>query len=217
MFEHFDDELRQVLKLAQLDAIRFGQELEARHLLYELLGVDAAQTVAGRALAYLDVDRAAARAQLDADLARGNRQPGSSTQADLTDRDAAALRSLGIDLDEVRARIEEQFGPGALSSVGGPTEEPSGSRGGRGARGRRGWRVGRERGTGQPFGLRAGFTVEAKKLIEATLREALAVGDRHMDTGHLLLAALRTGNGWPLDDMGVAYENARTAVRAVRG
>jgi hypothetical protein len=204
MFHHLDDELRQVLKLAQLDAIRFGQELEPRHLLYAVVGADAAQTVAGRALAHLGVDRAAVRAQLDEDLAGGERQPGSSGGADLDERDADALRSLGIDLDEVRARIEEQFGPGALSSLGGPRDQER--FGPRGAR----------RGGGRPFGPRTTFSDDAKGLLAATLRETAALGDRRIDTGHLLLALLRTGKGWPLDDLDVSYERARAAVGAVR-
>jgi hypothetical protein len=32
--------------------------------------------------------------------------------------DAAALRTLGIDLDRVRERLEETFGPGAIEQTG---------------------------------------------------------------------------------------------------
>jgi ATP-dependent Clp protease ATP-binding subunit ClpA len=42
---------------------------------------------------------------------------------------------------------------------------------------------------------RPAFTPRAKKVLELTLREALAVGDRHIDTGHLLLGLLAEGEG----------------------
>ena len=49
------------------------------------------------------------RADVEADLAarRGGAAGGSAADAD-------ALAALGIDLDEVRRRVEEAFGPGAL-------------------------------------------------------------------------------------------------------
>src|SRR5207244_1975853 len=105
---------------------------------------------------HLDVDVAAARAQLEAELAREGRSSGSAGLSELDDADAEALRSLGIDLDEVRARIEEQFGPGALSPGGRTSERPG-----------RGWSGSRRRGSGRTSAPRIGFTPEAKQLIAA--------------------------------------------------
>ena len=50
---------------------------------------------------------------------RRARQP---RPAPLGEDDAAALRSLGIDLDAIRDAVERQFGEGALD---GPTEDVS--------------------------------------------------------------------------------------------
>ena len=87
--------------------------------------------------------------------------------------DADALRAIGIDLDEVRATVEASFGPGALDRPG--------------RRGRRGM-------TGGPS-----FVPRAKKAMELSLREALALGHGYIGTEHLLLGILRLGEG-------VAYE-----------
>jgi ATP-dependent Clp protease ATP-binding subunit ClpA len=97
MFERFTKEARTVVVLAQdeaaaLDAERIGTE----HL---LLGLAAEQGVAARVLEPLGLGHAALRGELEA--AGGG-------------LDAAALAAIGIDLDEVRRRVEESFGPGAL-------------------------------------------------------------------------------------------------------
>lgn len=85
----------------------------------------------------------------------------------LGDRDAEALRELGIDLDQVRERVEKSFGEGALS------------------RRRPGWR----RGKG---GGHLPFTREAKKSLELALREAVRLGHRQIGTEHLLLGLTRS-------------------------
>jgi len=81
--------------------------------------------------------------------------------------DGDALASLGIDLDEIRARTDAAFGPGAL-------ERAAGER--RGRRGRR---------------SHIPFTPEAKKALELSLREAIHAGSRSIDSGHVLLALVR--------------------------
>ncbi|SNS94506.1 Clp amino terminal domain-containing protein, pathogenicity island component [Geodermatophilus pulveris] len=84
------------------------------------------------------------------------------------DLDADALRTLGIDLDAVRDVVEAAFGPGALEARRG------------------GQRAGRAH-------LR--FTPGAKKALELSLREALALRhDRITDT-HVLLGLLREDRG----------------------
>jgi ATP-dependent Clp protease ATP-binding subunit ClpA len=104
--------------------------------------------------------------------------------------DADALALVGIDLDSVRAQVEATFGPGALD------EDP-------GSRGRR-------------RSSRA-FDGQAKKMLQLSLREALAYKSNRIDTGHLLLAAVRD-TGSPahraLLAVGVTPEQVREAVVA---
>ena len=107
-----------------------------------------------------------------------------------TGLDAEALAALGIDLEAVRARAERLFGVGAL-------DRPAPGRGGR-------------RGTHIPL------DTTAKKLLETTLREAVAAGHRRIDTGHLLLAAVRLDDApahQVLLGRGLAPEEVRRAVR----
>ena len=87
-----------------------------------------------------------------------------------TDLDADALSTLGIDLDAVRSSVEATFGPGALDS-------------------RRGHR---EAGNHIPF------TRPAKKVLELSLREAIALKSRSIGDVHLALALLRAGEGLAL-------------------
>jgi ATP-dependent Clp protease ATP-binding subunit ClpA len=82
------------------------------------------------------------------------------------DLDSKALATLGIDLDAVRERVERAFGPGALSRRG---------------------RCGTPGAT--PFCARA------KKALELTLREAIALGSRDLRAEHLVLGLLRVGDG----------------------
>jgi ATP-dependent Clp protease ATP-binding subunit ClpA len=86
------------------------------------------------------------------------------------DIDAEALATLGIDLDAVRERVERRFGPGALA-------------------GSRRCRRGLWRGPWLPF------TRRAKKALELSLREAVAMGDEVIGSEHLLLGLAREGDG----------------------
>jgi ATP-dependent Clp protease ATP-binding subunit ClpA len=88
--------------------------------------------------------------------------------------DAEALGAIGIDLEEVRRRVEASFGPGALQ-----------------------WRPGRgcSRGRVPLFGGHIPFTPRAKKVLELSLREALALKHRYIGTEHLLLGLVREGEG----------------------
>jgi ATP-dependent Clp protease ATP-binding subunit ClpA len=98
----------------------------------------------------------------------------ATRRAGLTDDEISALRVVGINTDEVFRRIEEAFGPDAL-------EQPSTSQPPR----RRG-RIG------------GPFDPQAKKVIELSLREAIAMGHREISTGHILLALLRHGLSGPV-------------------
>jgi ATP-dependent Clp protease ATP-binding subunit ClpA len=85
------------------------------------------------------------------------------------DIDRDALATLGIDFDAVRERVERAFGRGALSR-------------------RRGCRQGM-------FGGHVPFTPRAKKALELTLREGIALGARDLRAEHLVLGLLREGDG----------------------
>jgi ATP-dependent Clp protease ATP-binding subunit ClpA len=94
--------------------------------------------------------------------------------------DAEALRTLGIDLDEVKRRVEASFGPGALDTP---------------PRRRRGrlplpWRRDQDCEP-QPLTGHVAFTPRAKQALELALREALALKDRHIGSEHILLGILR--------------------------
>lgn len=122
--------------------------------------------------------------------AEGLRQAvtGATRRAGLTEEEVAALRSVGIDADEVFRRIEEAFGPDALADAARPTPR----------------RLSR---LGSPFGR------DAKKVLELALREAIALGHRHIGHEHILLGVLRTGVRGPVGDVlarhGVTYEDVR--------
>ncbi|WP_280422072.1 Clp protease N-terminal domain-containing protein [Nocardia carnea] len=85
--------------------------------------------------------------------------------------DAEALRSIGIDLDAVRETLEANFGADALDRAIPPEESRSRMR----------------------FG-HIPFSRDAKKVLELSLREALARKDKTIESGHILLAILRAPN-----------------------
>lgn len=79
------------------------------------------------------------------------------------DLDEAALATIGVDLDAIRAAADHTFGAGALDRAG------------------RAPRSGRH----------LPFDKEAKKTLEVALREAVRLSHRSIDSGHLLLAVIR--------------------------
>ena len=83
------------------------------------------------------------------------------------DLDAEALTALGIDLDAVRSTVEATFGAGAL-------DRPVGQR--------------------DPQG-HLPFTPRAKKVLELSLREAIALKSKSIADGHIALGLLREGEG----------------------
>ena len=88
----------------------------------------------------------------------------------LTDDDAAALRTIGIDLDEVRDKVSRTFGADPFDRF---------DRRDRGRRRRRG---------------HIPFTRSAKKALELSLREALAHKDKWIGCEHMVLGILRGGD-----------------------
>jgi ATP-dependent Clp protease ATP-binding subunit ClpA len=105
--------------------------------------------------------------------------------------DAEALGALGIDLDAVRSTAEASFGPGALDADR-PTRQ-SASRG------------------------HIPFSPRAKKVLELSLRETLALKQKEITDGHIALGLLREGEGLAmkvLADLGVDTEALRRDVRS---
>ena len=162
MFERFTDRARQVAVEAQVSARRLGHgRVGTEHILLGLLQGDG---LAAQVLAGLGVTSAAVEREVRAEVGRGPLGAG----------DAEALGTIGIDLDEVRRRVEASFGPGALN-----------------------WRPGRRHRPWRPPML-AGhipFSPRAKKVLELSLREALALKHRHIGTEHILLGLVREGEG----------------------
>ena len=83
----------------------------------------------------------------------------------LSDRDAQALSTIGIDLDAVREAVESTFGAGALDPA-----PPKGC-------------------------ARMPFTPRAKKVLELSLREAIHLQHNYIGTEHILLGLIREGEG----------------------
>ncbi|MCG0286133.1 Clp protease N-terminal domain-containing protein [Streptomyces sp. PSAA01] len=150
------------------------------------------------------------RASIERALAEVRRRGG------ITGADVEALAGLGIDVDEIVARVEEAHGVGALATAGStPGAAPeSTSESAPGSASARAPRRGR-----RP--LRRPFSREAKSVLERSLRIALARGDKYIGDEHLLLAlTARPGvAAHVLADHDVTYvqvERALTA-RATKG
>ncbi len=103
MFERFTTSARGIVVRAQQEAVRAGDAwIGTEHVVVALADDDG---VAGEVL------RAAG---VTADAARTARAGGSGRAEDL---DADALKSIGIDLDQVRRSVEDTFGTGALDGA----------------------------------------------------------------------------------------------------
>ncbi len=165
MFERFTSSAREVVVRAQSEARELGHGwLGTEHLLLGVVGGPDSR-LAG-VLLELGVSHDGVRRE----VARRN--------AEGLD-DHSALRGLGIDLDDVRRRVEDQFGPGALSGDDSARTFHS--------RWRRVWRR---------SGAGAGhipFSGNAKKALELSLREAVALHSQDIGAEHVLLGILRAG------------------------
>ena len=181
MFERFTVAAREVVIQAQREAIELRHpHIGTEHVLLALLWDGSARDGAGSAsdggdphIAYSVLHGAG----LDAARVRADvRRLVSGASTPLGEEDAAALQTIGIDLDAVMSKIEESFGPQALDP---PVEVAP-------RRGFLQWRW--------PTGHRP-FTPPAKKVLELALREAILVKDRHLGAEHILLGLLREGDG----------------------
>ncbi|MEE2034805.1 Clp protease N-terminal domain-containing protein [Rhodococcus chondri] len=160
MFERFTDSARAAVVAAQTEARRLrAAEIDVPHVLVGVL------VVADEPLRLLLADVGLTIDGIRSELAARSRGEELGTD------DAAALEAIGIDLDQVRARLEETYGEGVL-------DRPA-------ARDRRGR-------FGDLFGDHIPFTRDAKKVLELSLREAIARHDRVIRAEHILLGVLRS-------------------------
>jgi ATP-dependent Clp protease ATP-binding subunit ClpA len=175
MFERFTTSAREVVVRAQVEAreLRHGS-IGTEHLLLALVarpGTATAQVLARHGVTHETVADAV------------------TTLVGGDDLDAEALTALGIDLDAVRSKVEETFGPGALS---------------------------RRRGRGRSPG-HIPFTPRAKKVLELSLREAMALKSKTITETHIALGLLREGEGLAmkvLHDRGVDLAGLRRDLTA---
>ncbi|MEE1941018.1 Clp protease N-terminal domain-containing protein [Streptomyces sp. TRM 70361] len=200
MLERFTREARAVVVGAQEEARELGHGwIGTEHLLLAVLRRPDEPGAA--TLARLGLDAGAVRTAAERLTDHGG--------DGVDEADAEVLRALGIDLAEVRRRAEDAFGPGALDRLAEPPDERDGKRsvlpfrrGGRDRRNRRNRRH-----------LR--FTPRASKSLELSLREALALKDRHIGVEHLVLGVLRSGDrlvGEVSARLGLEPEAVRTRV-----
>ena len=234
MFERFTEGARLVVFQAQAEARRLGHHyIGCEHL---LLAAAAGSEPASAVLREQGVTPERVEAEILRTIGRGH-------AADpLGGLDREALAAIGIDLDVVRARIEAAFGPDALTRAvlaHRRARQPHG-------RGRRpGWGKGpvaelmrrrrfrRARRCASP-GLaprtissarfpdpaargHIPFTPRAKKTLELSLRESLALKDNYIGVQHLLLALLAGKDGMVpriLPALGVSSEPLRAAILA---
>jgi ATP-dependent Clp protease ATP-binding subunit ClpA len=172
MFERFTDKARKVVSLAMAKAKEQGDDqIRPVHMLY---GAAATDGVATRALTALGVDAAA----VEHELARtGGASPGPPGLGDeAAGGDAEALAAIGIDLDEIKRKIEESFGPGALDRVPLTPKGPPN------------W-------TG-----RLPLSDQAKLSLALALKETRALHHSYVGTEHVLLGLMRVAERYPHGD-----------------
>lgn len=174
MFERFTDKARSVVILAKGKAAERGDdEIRPVHMLYGLATVDG---VAARALVGLGVDAAGVEREL-----AGIAPAGHAPLDEAAGSDAEALAAIGIDLDEIKRRIEENFGPGALERV--PL---------------------RHKGPLNWTGGRLPLNDQAKLSLALALKEARALHHNYLGTEHLLLGLLRVAERYPRGELAAA-------------
>ncbi|WP_061299840.1 Clp protease N-terminal domain-containing protein [Herbidospora cretacea] len=182
MFERFTDDARRVVTAAQVEARRLNHpRIGTEHLLLGML--QDPESLAARVLTGLDHRGAETRLR---DILN---QPGGRRGHEL---DAELLSTIGIDLDAIREKVEEAFGPGALDRE--PVRDHKGH-----------LRSGRH----IPFGPRA------KKTLELSLREAIALKHKSISDGHVLLGVIREGGGLAMQivvEAGISPERVREAL-----
>jgi Clp amino terminal domain, pathogenicity island component len=201
MFERFTDDARAVVTLASEHARRLGHRyVGGEHLLL-------AAVTAGQPASTVMCEHGVTPELVEEEIVR---RVGLGAGAGLfggLDKDA--LATIGIDLDAVRARIEASFGPQALARAAQATHRDLRRRPGTPRRVRQWRRRRRDRRTvlaahaltprppeatgrycapgPRPSG-HIPFTPASKKILELTLREAVARHDSHIGVEHITLA-----------------------------
>ena len=220
MFERFTDSARGIVSQAQLNARRLGHSyIGCEHLLMAAAMVEGPAGVALR-----EQGITPERIQLTL----------LGTAGPLSGLDEEALASIGIDLDAVRAKVEAEFGPDALTWAGPAASESRRPAWGKGPlaelkRRRRRRRTGNSapHPTGPvgsaPFSPGPAprghipFTPRAKKTLELSLREAEALHDSSIGAEHITLALLIPKDGTVpriLVALGVEPASVRAAILA---
>jgi ATP-dependent Clp protease ATP-binding subunit ClpA len=162
MFERFTPRARQIVIHARQEAAELHHPMiGTEHLLLALLAVPGA---AGDVLHEVGLRTDVVRT----DLVRLAGTP----PALVDDKDAEALRSVGIDVDAVLARIQESFGPQALV--------PPATK--------RGWFGRQQQQSGR-------LAPHFKKVLELSFREAVRMQYKEIHSEHLLLGLLQDSDG----------------------
>jgi ATP-dependent Clp protease ATP-binding subunit ClpA len=198
MFERFTDKARSVVILAKAKAAERGDDhIRPLHMLYGLVAT--ANSVGAMALTGLGVDAEAVERELGRTAPAGRMPPGETA-----DGDAEALAAIGIDLDEIKRKIEQSFGPGALQRVPLAYQGPLNWTGGR-----------------MPL------SDQAKLSLALSLKEARALHHNYIGTEHVLLGLLRVAERNPRGefaadtlrglglDPATAHDRALAEVKAV--
>ena len=172
MFERFTQAARDVVVGAREQARQLKHPyIDTEHLLLALL--DPAAGAPAAVLRDAGVDATAVRQAIQRLV--------PSPRPALTEEDAEALRTIGIDLQAVLARLEDTLGAEALTARAGTPR-------------RRGF-LRRRRPAACGTGGRMPFTGRAKKVLELSLREAIALHHDHIGSEHILLGLIREGEG----------------------
>jgi ATP-dependent Clp protease ATP-binding subunit ClpA len=172
MFERFTPNARAAVVAAQDQARRLGHRwIGCEHL---LLAVAATDDETGAVLRAAGVTPERVRAELQRMIG-----PGRDAQSNLFDTiDRDALAAIGIDLDVVRGKVEEMFGPNALR----PPCRPD----------RRWWRRPRAGRRPRKSSGHIPFTPRAKKCLAQSLHEATELHSGYLGVEHVALALLST-------------------------
>jgi hypothetical protein len=194
MFERFTDDARAIVVQAQEHARRLGHGyIGCEHL---LLALSATGGAAGAVLR----GRGVTPERVEAEIIRliGPRKAAGL----LGTLDREALATIGIDLDVVRAKVEETFGPGALTRAvpAARRGRRPGCRKGPAARVSRRLRRRRARrlagpATGPGPTGHIPFTPRAKRSLARSLNEAKARHDGYIGVEHLALALVASDGG----------------------
>lgn len=180
MFERFTGTARQVIVTAQRTALEAGSsEIDSPDLLVALLRVE--DETMDRLLAGHELTAN----ELAEEFGRARRRGG------LTDEEAAALSTLGVDVDSIIRNVEESLGEQAMVMPG------------------------RRRRPGGHIP----FSTEAKRTLEQCLREALRRKQKQIGAEHLLLALLSRKSiaADALVSRGITYDGMTALVGSNRG